>query len=105
MITVLNQREQQQQRQQQHQTGTKTYPWTGDESSSQAVIVDDADSGLVAVEGDVALAVQQAEYPHAAILVTHGDVDAVRWGAQVGHLVLLALQDQNLHRTRGCIND
>lgn len=40
--------------------------------------MDDADSGLVAVEGDVALAVQQAEYPHAAILVTHGDVDAVR---------------------------
>lgn len=40
--------------------------------------MDDADSRLVAVEGDVALAVQQAEYPHAAVLVAHRDVDAVR---------------------------
>lgn len=63
--------------------------------------MDDTDSRLVAVEGDVALAIQQAEYPHTAILVTHGDVDAIWRRAQVGHLMLLALQDQNLNQNIG----
>lgn len=37
----------------------------------------DADSGLVAIEGDVALAVEQAKDSHGAVLVTHSDVDAI----------------------------
>ncbi|KAF3843493.1 hypothetical protein F7725_002342 [Dissostichus mawsoni] len=39
-------------------------------------------------DGDVALAVQQAEDPHSAVLVTHGEMDAVGRGAEEGHLVI-----------------
>ncbi|TNN51303.1 hypothetical protein EYF80_038467 [Liparis tanakae] len=43
-----------------------------------------------------ALAAQHAEHAHGAVLVTHGDVDAVRRRADEGDLVLLARQDHDL---------
>lgn len=60
--------------------------------------MNDADSRLVTTEGDAALAIQQAKYSHSTVLVTHGDVDAVGWGAEEGHLVFLALQDEDLDK-------
>lgn len=54
-----------------------TYLGTSDEPSSEPVIMYDADSRLVTIEGDIALAIQQAKYSHSTILVTHGDVDAI----------------------------
>lgn len=75
-----------------------TYLGTSDEPSSERVILHDADRSFVAIEGDVTLAVQQAEDPHGTVLVTHGDMDAIGRGAEEGHLVFLALQDQDLDR-------
>lgn len=72
------------------------YPGAGDQPSPERVVAHGADGGLVAVEGHVALAVLQAEDAHCAVLVTHGDVDAVGRGAEEGHLVLLAPKDQDL---------
>lgn len=68
------------------------------QSSSKLVIVYDADSRLVAAEGNVALAIQQAKYPHSTVLITHGDMDTIGWGAEEGDLMFLALQDQDLHK-------
>ncbi|KAG7240374.1 hypothetical protein INR49_026945, partial [Caranx melampygus] len=50
----------------------------GDEPSSQSVVLYHCDCRLVAVEGDVALAIHQVEDSHGAVLVAHGDVDAIR---------------------------
>ena len=47
------------------------------QSSSKLAIVYDADSRLVAAEGNVALAIQQAKYPHSTVLITHGDMDTI----------------------------
>lgn len=55
-----------------------THLGAGDEPSSQSVVLYRCDCRLVAVEGDVALAVHQAEDSHSAVLVAHGDVDAIR---------------------------
>lgn len=54
-----------------------THPGTSDEPCSEPVVLYDADSRLVAIEGDIALAVQQAEDSHGSVLVTHSDVDAI----------------------------
>ena len=47
-------------------------------------------------EGDVALAAQQAEDSDRAVFVTHGDVDAVWGGAQMGHFLFVSLENQDL---------
>lgn len=54
-----------------------THLGPGDQPSSQLIVAHDADGRLVAVEGNVALAVQQAEYPHRAVLVAHRNADAI----------------------------
>lgn len=85
-----------------------TYLGASDEPSSQLVVLYDTDARLVATERDVSFAVQQAEDAHGTILITHGDVDPIGWGAEEGHLMFLALQDQNLHTDRvstDCICD
>lgn len=48
-----------------------------DQPSSKLIVAYDADGRLVAIEGNVALAVQEAEYPHRAVLVTYRNTDAI----------------------------
>lgn len=74
------------------------YLGPSDEPRSEPIIVDDTDSRLMTIEGHVALTIQQAKYSHGAVLITHSDVDVIRWGAEEGHLVFLALQDQDLDK-------
>ena len=67
------------------------YPGPCDQSGPQSVIADDGDRWLVAVEGDIAFTADQTEDAHGAILVTHGDVDAIRGRAEEGHFVFGSL--------------
>lgn len=54
------------------------YLGTSDEPCPECIVVYDADSGLVAIEGDVALPVHQAEDFYSTVLITHSDMNPVR---------------------------
>lgn len=78
--------------------GRRTDLGSGDESGAQRVVAHGGDGRLVSIEADVALAVEQTEEPHGAVLVAHGQVGAIWRRAKEGHLMFLASEDQHLHR-------